>query len=344
MKAIHPGPLMIDIDGCQLSPADYELIAHPNVGGIVLFTRNYENIAQLQALIAQIRAERSGELLIAVDHEGGRVQRFREGFTSIPAMREFGDLYEADPGLACALLCDTYRLIAVELAGCDIDFSFSPCIDIDHEMASVIGDRALHHSIDGVVDLARAAIKGFKDAGMACVIKHFPGHGSVESDTHLDFATDSRTYAEISSTDMAPFVQLIAEAKAVMPAHVIYSSVDQLPASLSSIWQYRVLRKQLGFSGAIVSDDLSMRAATGIAHQSEAAVMAAEAGTDLALICNDRAAAVTACDNRNFPRADSSQIARRLSLRRKNPVMTLTAEAQKNIRSRLQLLTSHPNC
>ncbi len=339
-QIIDPGPLMVDVEGVELTGEDRELIAHPRVGGIVLFTRNYDNKPQLQRLVAQIRAARSGELLIAVDHEGGRVQRFRDGFTAIPPMRQFGNLYETEAGQACSLLTDTCHLVASELASCDIDFSFSPCVDIDHEVSSVIGDRALHSSVTGVVELARAALAGYREGGMVGVIKHFPGHGGVQNDTHLGFATDPREYEQIAGSEMQPFAQLVGDAAAVMPAHVIYSKVDEMPASLSVFWQQEVLRRRLGYSGAIVSDDLSMGAATGIAHQSETALLAINAGTDVALICNDRQAAVRACENVEIRVGDPVQVARRLTLRRREPARKLGAGKQKQIQSRLQLLSS----
>ena len=339
MSAIEPGPLMIDVNGYVLSSEERELIAHPRVGGIILFSRNYESRPQLQSLIEQIRASRPGPLLIAVDHEGGRVQRFRDGFTAIPPMRHFGDLYETQARQACSLLADTSCLVAAELASCDVDFSFSPCVDIDHELSSVIGDRSLHCSVEGVVALARAALEGYRQGGMAGVIKHFPGHGGVQNDTHLGFATDSREFEHIASAEMQPFEQLVGVATAVMPAHVIYSAVDEMPASLSAFWQQDILRQRLGFTGAIVSDDLSMNAATGIAHQSQTALLAVRAGTDLALICNDQEAAIIACENSELPVGDSAQVARRLSLRRSEPVQKIAESARKQIQARLQWLS-----
>ena len=344
MTVLNPGPLMIDVEGCQLTIEDRELIAHPRVGGIVLFTRNYENPAQLQSLIADIRSARNGALLVAVDHEGGRVQRFRAGFTRVPPMRLYGELFDHDASEALQMLTDTCRLVAFELAGCDIDFTFAPCIDIDHSLASVIGDRALHSSVDGVVALGKAALDGYRAGGMAGVIKHFPGHGCVQTDTHFDFATDSRTMDQISCSDMAPFAQLLNDTAAVMPAHVIYSEVDDLPASLSAVWQSQILRQQLGFDGAIVSDDLSMKAATGIAHQSHNASRAVAAGTDLALICNDRAAASVACDNDEIPLGGEAQVRRRLNMRRSTPVRELRDGERNSILSKLLLLSHQPAC
>jgi beta-N-acetylhexosaminidase len=337
---MDPGPLMIDVDGFELTAEDRELLAHPRVGGLVLFTRNYQNLAQLQQLTAQIRAARSGPLLIAVDHEGGRVQRFREGFTAIPPMRLFGELFDTDPDRATDLLSQTCEVIASELSACDIDFSFAPCVDIDHTVSSVIGDRALHGSVDGVVALARAALSGFRHGGMAGVIKHFPGHGSVENDTHHGFALDNRSYEDVAASDMQPFVQLLNDAAAVMPGHVIYQQVDDRPATLSAHWQSEVLRGELGFTGAIVSDDLSMRAATDIASQSDNAVTAVAAGTDLALICNDRAAAIAATDNDQLPVGDSTQVKRRLSLRRAPAKVRLSDADHQLVCARLQDLAA----
>lgn len=340
MTKLDPGPLMVDVDGYELTAEDRELLAHPRVGGLVLFTRNYQNPAQLQQLTAQIRAARSGPLLIAVDHEGGRVQRFREGFTAILPMRVFGELFDTDPDRAKDLLADTCRLIASELDACDIDFSFAPCADIDHTVSSVIGDRALHGSVEGVVALARAALSGFRRGGMAGVIKHFPGHGSVENDTHHGFALDNRSYREVAATDMQPFVHLLNDATAVMPGHVIYQQVDSNPATLSAHWQSNVLRQELGFTGAIVSDDLSMRAATDIASQSDNAATAVAAGTDLALICNDRAAAIAACDNNQLPLGDARQVERRLSLKRAPAKEHLSASDHQLVANRLQDLAA----
>ena len=329
---------MIDVEGHELTSEERELMAHPRVGGIVLFTRNYASRAQLQRLTAQIRSSRQGQLLIAVDHEGGRVQRFRDEFTAIPPMRKFGNLYETQAAQACSLLLDSSRLVASELASCDVDFSFSPCVDVDHELSSVIGDRSLHCTVAGVVALAQAALGGYRQGGMAGVIKHFPGHGGVQNDTHLGFATDTRDYDEIARLELEPFVQLVANAAAVMPAHVIYSGVDEMPASLSVFWQRDILRQRLGFTGAIVSDDLSMKAATGIGHQSDTALRAVNAGTDLALICNDRDASICACENSELPPGDTAQVARRLSLRRTQPVQELGNRERQQIQARLQLL------
>lgn len=310
-KTCLPGPLMIDVAGTELSDEDIELIAHPRVGGIILFTRNYQNRQQLQQLVRDIRAARSGPLLIAVDHEGGRVQRFREGFTRIPPMRQFGELFDTSPDQARISARKVACVLAWELRQCGIDFSFAPVLDIDQANSSVIGDRSFHARSDAVVALATCVIEGFNDAGCASVAKHFPGHGSVSADTHAEMARDDRSFAEIDTMDMQPFRQLAAAATAVMPAHVIYSSCDAEPASLSSFWQKQILRGSLGFNGPIISDDLSMSAITLHSTQAQAAAQALRAGTDLALICNDRPAVLAAVAYPDWPTGLDDSVQRR---------------------------------
>ncbi len=313
-ETLMPGPLMIDIEGVSLTDTDRELIKHPLVGGVILFTRNYRNRVQLRALTDAVRAARPGPLLIAVDHEGGRVQRFRDEFTRIPAMRFFGRQYDIDPHAASVSCTDAAMLLAWELRECGLDFTFAPVVDIDHGCSSVIGDRALHSNAQAVTDLAAAVIEGFRRAGCASVLKHFPGHGSVVADTHTSIAVDPRTYDEIDSTDLIPFRHLCRYATAVMPAHVVYESVDTQPASLSAVWQRQILRDKLGFQGAVISDDLSMSAVANIAPQAETATVALLAGTDLALICNDRPAVLAALNHTGLPIGDADSVRRRLSL------------------------------
>ena len=309
-----PGPLMVDVAADTLTSEDKELISHPRVGGVILFTRNYRNKLQLRELTDHIREVRNGPVLIAADHEGGRVQRFRDEFTLIPAMRRFGERYDQDKQAGLALVREAALLMAWELRECGLDFTFSPVADIDHGHASVIGDRALHSQAQGVIDMGRAVVDGLKAAGCASVIKHFPGHGSVTADTHTDLAIDSRTYDEIALTDLQPFSQLCSQATAVMPAHVIYEAVDTKPASLSSVWQQEILRNKLGFDGVIISDDLTMAGVAKIASQPDSAAIAIAAGTDLALICNDRPAALAAVDNSSIQTDDTASVKRRLSL------------------------------
>lgn len=310
-----PGPLMIDVAADTLSPEDLSLIAHPLVGGVILFTRNYRDKDQLRELTNHIRAARNGPLLIAADHEGGRVQRFREQFTAIPAMRRFGMLYDQDKQAGSDAVSEAVFLMAWELRECGLDFTFAPVVDIDHGQSSVIGDRALHDTAQGVIDLGLAVVEGLKRAGCASVIKHFPGHGSVSADTHTSIALDKRAYPEIEQTDLLPFAGLCCQAAAVMPAHVIYEAIDSMPASLSAAWQQQILRGKLNFQGAIISDDLSMSGVASIAPPAESAAIAVAAGTDIALICNDRASALAAIDRLDIPIGDAAAVNRRLSLK-----------------------------
>ena len=287
-QQLLPGPLMVDIDGLSVTDQDREIIAHPSVGGIILFSRNYHDRDQLRSLVHELRRCRDGDLLIAVDHEGGRVQRFKHDFTVIPPMRVYGERYNQDQTSALSALSDTAALLASELRECGVDFSFAPVVDIDHGKSDVIGDRAFHQSAEAVVDLAGAVIDGFASVGCANVIKHFPGHGSVAEDTHEQFAHDRRSREDIARSDQLPFAQLASRASAVMPAHVVYDEVDHLPASLSRVWLTEILRGQLGFDGAIISDDLSMAAVARLAPASETAQQALQAGSDMVLICNNR--------------------------------------------------------
>ena len=295
-QQLLPGPLMVDIEGLSVTDRDREIIAHPLVGGIILFSRNYHDRDQLRALINDMRGCRQGDLLIAVDHEGGRVQRFKHDFTAIPPMRVYGERYNHDRKSALSAMFDTAALLACELRECGVDFSFAPVVDIDHGKSDVIGDRSFHHSAEAVVDLAGAVIDGFASVGCANVIKHFPGHGSVAEDTHEQFAHDRRTLQDIAGSDQLPFAKLANRASAVMPAHVVYDDVDHLPASLSRIWLTEILRGQLGFDGAIISDDLSMAAVARLAPASETAQQALQAGSDMVLICNDRDAVERSLD------------------------------------------------
>ena len=313
-QILAPGPLIIDVAGLMLTDEDRELISHPLTGGIVLFARNYQDRAQLTELTRQIRQARNGPVLISVDQEGGRVQRFKEGFTLIPAMRKFGELYDHNPMEATELLKDTATLLAWELRECGIDFTYAPVADLDRDLCPAIGNRALHRNADGVCALATAAIEGLTAAGCCNVIKHFPGHGSVNVDTHKDFARDDRAFAEIQNTDIEPFQRLLGRATAVMMAHVIFDQVDTHPASLSAHWQTTVLRQQMNYDGVVVSDDLSMSAITKSMSQADAAAMAIAAGSDLALICNDRPAAIAAFDHDGIDTGNTRQMERRLRL------------------------------
>jgi beta-N-acetylhexosaminidase len=280
---------MLDVEGASLTPADRDLLREPAVGGVILFTRNYESPEQLAALVAEIRGLRSPPLLVAVDHEGGRVQRFRDGFTAIPAMRRIGHEYDRDPQAALRLARMAGWVIASELRAVHIDLCFAPCLDLDWGLSEVIGDRAFHSDPNAVGDLATEFARGLRDGGMAAVLKHFPGHGAVVADSHLQLPVDRRDYGAVLD-DMRPYERLIGNSLAagVMLAHVVYRDMDELPAGFSEFWIGRELRGRLGFGGAVFCDDLSMKATRDYGSMRERARRALGAGCDMVLVCNDR--------------------------------------------------------
>ena len=281
------GAAFIDVEGIVLTDTDRAHLLHPAVGGVILFSRNYQNPAQLLKLVAEIRSLRP-DVLLGVDHEGGRVQRFREGFTALPPMRRIGALWDRDRDAARATARAAGVVIAAELAGYGIDFSFAPVLDLDYGTSAVIGDRAFHSDPIAVGGLAAAFIAGLADGGMAAVGKHFPGHGYVAADSHVDVPRDDRPVDEIMTRDVAPYRQAIAGGlAAVMPAHVIYTKADPQPAGYSRFWLQEVLRGRLGFDGLIFSDDLSMTGATTVGAIANRARLALEAGCDMILLCND---------------------------------------------------------
>lgn len=287
-KVLPLGPLMLDIAGTELTQDDRRRLMHPLAGGVILFARNYSSPEQLLLLTAGIHALRSPSLIIAVDHEGGRVQRFRDGFTLIPPMRELGRAWDANPQHARQLAIDTGYVLAAELQAHGVDLTFAPVLDIDHGNSSVIGDRALHSEVRAVAELARALLQGFKQAGMAGVGKHFPGHGHVRGDSHHEVPVDARSFEDIEAADLVPFRRTIdAGLGGVMPAHVIYPSVDSQPAGFSTLWLKEILRGKLGFGGLVFSDDLNMEGASvagGVIGRAKAAMAA---GCDMALLCNN---------------------------------------------------------
>ena len=284
------GPVMLDVVGTELTADDVRRLQHPLVGGVILFKRNFINNSQLKALTASIHEVRTPPLLIAVDHEGGRVQRFREGFTKIPAMREFGKIWDSHPKKAKQLATEAGWILAAELRAHGIDFSFTPVLDMDYGDSLVIGDRAFHLKPQAINDLAFALMQGLKKGGMAAVGKHFPGHGFVVADSHVSMPVDDREFDKIAQHDMQPFKMMIDDGiQAIMPAHVIYPKVDDKPAGFSTRWLQKILRERLGFNGVIFSDDLSMEAATAGGDVTTRALAALNAGCDMVLLCNQPA-------------------------------------------------------
>ncbi|MDB3869959.1 beta-N-acetylhexosaminidase [Candidatus Thioglobus sp.] len=279
------GPIMMDVSGLTLTELEQAQLAKPSIGGVILFSRNFESIDQVKRLISSIRAV-NPNILISVDHEGGRVQRFKEGFTHLPAMSKLGELYDKKPKKAIKYACSCGFILAYELLEIDVDFSFAPVLDMDYGNSSVIGDRAFHSNPDAIVKLAQALIIGMHRAGMKCVGKHFPGHGYVSLDSHIDLPIDERPAKEIYQ-DMATFKDLIDEGlDAVMPAHVIYSKVDDKPAGFSNVWIQDILKSKLGFDGVVFSDDLSMQGALFIENIKDRVKISLDSGCDMVLICN----------------------------------------------------------
>ena len=282
------GPVMLDIKEFALDDDDRKRLMHPEVGGVILFSRNYRDREQLTSLCHEIHALRDPRLIVTVDQEGGRVQRFREGFQSLPAMGHLGDLYDEDPSqaLTCA---ETFAwIMAAELLHAGVDLSFAPVLDISNPVSSVIGDRAFHRDPEKVAHLANAWVRGMRRAGMEAVGKHFPGHGSVEGDSHHVMPFDRRQFAEIEALDLVPFRRVIATHLAgVMMAHVIYDHVDEHAAGYSKYWIETVLRERMEFDGVVFSDDLSMSGAESVGGYPERARHALDAGCDILLVCNN---------------------------------------------------------
>ncbi len=291
------GPIMLDVAGLELTGEEVDMLEHPLVGGVILFSRNYFDAEQLVELVRSIRSSARNSLLIAVDHEGGRVQRFRQGFSAIPAM---GNLYlGSQENLSQA---EQYAecfgwLMAVELIRYDIDFSFAPVLDING-ISDVIGDRSFHSNTQIIEKLAAKFITGMRQAGMKSTGKHFPGHGNVKEDSHIAMPVDPRSKQAIFNEDISVFANInrLGLLDAVMPAHVIYPDVDELPACFSPIWLKEYLRKKLDFKGVVFSDDLSMQGAAQIGNFVERATRALHAGCDMALVCNNSAAAASVLD------------------------------------------------
>ncbi|MES2998332.1 MAG: beta-N-acetylhexosaminidase [Pseudomonadota bacterium] len=290
------GPIILDLTGLELSPEECEILKHPQVAGIIFFSRNYESPQQLKDLILQIHKNSAQRLLLTVDQEGGHVQRFLSGFTPLPYLGKIGTIYEDSPEQAMVLAKIHGWLMASELLALGIDLSFSPVLDLDNNLNQVIGKRSFHASPIIVTKLGRATIQGIHNAGMCTVGKHFPGHGSVTSDTHTHFTVDSRDYSTIEATDLIPFSKLSPYLDAMMASHIVYSEVDPLPCCFSSFWLQTILRKKLNFSGAIFTDDLSMQAVQTMGSISERVQLALQAGCNGLLICNNRKDTISALE------------------------------------------------
>jgi len=310
---ISHGPVMLDVAGTELTDEDRKRLAHPLVGGVILFARNYETPEQLASLTHEIHALRQPPLLICVDHEGGRVQRFREGFTVLPAMRELGAAWNEDPKRARRLAESVGYVLAAELRARGVDLSFTPVLDVDHGNSSVIGDRAFHSDPAAIGELGTGLMRGLRHGGMSAVGKHFPGHGHVKADSHHEMPVDERPLAALEEADLKPFRRLIENGLGgIMPAHVVYPEIDDKPAGFSAIWLKQILRRQLGFNGMIFSDDLSMEGASTAGGVVERAFAAVRAGCDMVLVCNDPASADELLANFNFtiPATSLTRLAR----------------------------------
>lgn len=281
------GPVMVDVAGFALTERERARLSHPLVGGVILFRRNFQNIEQLRALTAEIRALRSPHLLIAVDHEGGRVQRFLDGFTRLPPMNVLGEAWDADREQALKLAETVGYVLAAELSACGVDLSFTPVLDLAWGRCAVIGNRSFHRDPEAVSQLAEALQQGLGRGGMASCGKHYPGHGYVEGDSHHLMPEDGRSLADIERDDLVPFARLAAAGMgAVMPAHVLYPAVDAQPAGFSRVWLQDILRGKLGFDGVIFSDALDMAGAAGAGSYVQRADLALCAGCDMVLVCN----------------------------------------------------------
>ncbi|MCK8515695.1 beta-N-acetylhexosaminidase [Methylonatrum kenyense] len=282
------GQLMVGIAGLELSAEECHLLRHPQIAGVILFSRNYQDPEQLAALTNSIHRLRDPALLIAVDQEGGRVQRFRDGFTRLPPMAALGRLYDVDPAAAREQSYALGWLMAAELRALGVDFSFAPVVDLARGVSSVIGDRGFHALPAVVSELAACWIDGMREAGMPATAKHFPGHGSVAPDSHLELPVDTRPEPSLRDSDLLPFESLIRQQRvdAIMTAHVAYPKADNQPASFSRYWIGTVLRDDLGFDGVVVADDLDMEGAAALGDRPGRARVALEAGNDLLLLCN----------------------------------------------------------
>ena len=294
LNKLH-GRLMLDLAGIAVAKDEVELLQNPQVGGVILFARNVQNRQQVQALVAEIRAV-APHLLIAVDQEAGRVRRFREGFSPLPAMQQLGDLYLKDREAGLALSRDTGWLMASEVIACGLDISFAPVLDVDRDTSSIIGDRAFSDLPQLVIDVAAAFIQGMNEAGMAATGKHFPGHGGIFADSHLEAPVDQRDWQQLWEHDLRPFVALCPVLGGIMPAHITFPAIDPDSVGFSPFWLREILRDKLGFNGVIFSDDLAMKGADVAGGYKRKAELALQAGCDMILVCNDPSGALEVLD------------------------------------------------
>lgn len=333
------GPLMLDLAGTEMTAEEKEMVHHPLVGGIILFSRNYESVEQVSALIEEIQKNRHTRLIVAVDHEGGAVQRFRKEFTRLPACAELGKVFDQDPNRALDLSYDMGWLMAAELRTVGVDLSFAPILDLGG-LSRVINDRAFHKKPEIIARLAFAYRHGMHDAGMSAVGKHFPGHGSVEADSHHEIPVDERSFDQIEEHDLVPFKRMIDNGlEAIMPAHVIYPQVDELPAGFSAFWLQEVLRKRLKFQGTIFSDDMSMAGAAVGGDFVERTRTALGAGCDMVLICNDQAGAIQVLDHLGDYNEPVSQV-RLIRMHGRNNITREQLEHDKMWQQRVKKLNS----
>jgi beta-N-acetylhexosaminidase len=331
------GPLMLDVEGTVLSAQERERIAHPGVGGVILFARNIQDTDQVRALIAAMREVRP-ELIVAVDQEGGRVQRVKKGVTLLPPLARLGRWWDENPVQAMQGAREWGWLMAAEMLALGFDISFAPVLDLNVGRSRVIGDRAFHGTPQAVVALARSYIAGMHEAGMAATGKHFPGHGWVEADSHHAIPVDERGEADIRAQDLQTFAQLARDLDAVMPAHVIYQQVDAQPAGFSRYWLQQVLRSELRFEGVIFSDDLTMEGASVAGGYGERAAAALAAGCDMVLVCNNPAGAQTVLEylDQHPASVDQARLQRMRARRRQDLATLIASDRYQTIQTDMQ--------
>jgi beta-N-acetylhexosaminidase len=309
------GRLMLDLAGTSLTEVEHNQLQNPHVGGVILFARNVESREQISALVGQIRAA-SDQVLIAVDQEGGRVQRFHDGFTRFPPMQVLGDLVAQNSETGLALSRDAGWLMAAEVIACGLDISFAPVLDVDRDTSSIIGDRSFSDQPQAVIDVAQAFIDGMHEAGMASTGKHFPGHGGIFADSHLEAPIDTRSWEALEAHDLKPFDALSESLDGIMPAHITFPTVDPDSVGFSSFWLQTILRDRLGFEGVIFSDDLTMKGADIVGGYVDKAKLALDAGCDMILVCNCPEGVVEVLDFMNSTAVDSCDKIARMRARK----------------------------